>query len=134
MIQISIWPLIAAAVSSVVIGYVWYHPRVFGSIWMRLNGISPEMAERGAKRMHIYAAIGFCAFVVSAYIMRELLRGLGFASPADAACLGLALWIGFAAPILLGSVLWEHRPITLYIINIGYWLVALVIMAVILVI
>ena len=73
MLQASIWPLIAAAIAATVIGYGWYHPRTFGTLWMRLTGVSPEMAERGAKRVHLYEAIGFIAFLAIAFLLRSLL-------------------------------------------------------------
>ena len=101
---------------------------------MRLNGVTPEMAERGTQRRHVYMALGFIASLAVAYVMRMLLVGLGISDVTSAARLGLLISLGFAAPLLLGSVLWEHRPFTLYLINVGYWLVALVAMAVILVV
>jgi len=133
-ISTSIWPLIAAALAVIIIGYVWYHPWIFGTLWMRFNGVTPEMAERGARRAHMYEAIGFLTSVVVAYVMRTLLVGLGVSDPSNAAKLGFLVWLGCAAPVLLGSVLWEHRPFKLYLINAGYWLVALTAMSVILVV
>lgn len=133
MSAISIWPLVAAGVAAIVIGYAWYHPWVFGRAWMRFNGVTPEMAERGARRVHLYEAIGFIACLVIAYVIRALLLGLAISDVASAVHLGFFLWLGFAAPILLGSVLWEHRPLNLYFINAGYWLIALITMSVILV-
>ena len=128
----SIWPVIAAAAAATAIGYLWYHPRTFGKWWMRYNGITPEMAERGAKRAHIYAGLGFVAFMILAYVLRGLMFSLNISQLIDAIQLSLYVWLGFVAPALLGSVLWEHRPIPLYLINAGYWLFALIIMAVVL--
>ncbi len=134
MEQLSVWPLVAAALASTLIGYCWYHPRLFGGEWMRDSGMTPEMAERGARRAHRYEVFGFVAALVVAYVLRMLLIGLGVSDVVGAIKIGAWLWLGFAAPILLGAVLWEHRPLKLYCINIGYWLLALVAMAVILVI
>lgn len=134
MINGSIWPIVAAAIAASLIGYVWYHPRVFGTLWMRLNNVSPEMAERGARRRHLYTALGLVANLVAAGILRMLLGGAGMTSVPNAARIGFLLWLGFVAPILLGSVLWEHRSVSLYLINAGYWLVALIAMSIILVV
>ena len=101
---------------------------------MRYNGLTPEMAERGAKRVHIHAIAGFVAFLIVAYVLRGFLFGFNVFSPIDAMRIAFYIWIGFAAPMLLGSVLWEHRSVYLYLINIGYWLAVLVVMAVILVV
>lgn len=41
-------------------------------------------------------------------------------------------WLGFAAPLTLGAVLWDGKPWRLWFLNAGYWLVALLAMALIL--
>ncbi len=125
----SIWPLIAAAAAAVALGYVWYHPRLFGTMWMRLSNITPEMAEHGTTHIHIFALLGFIAMLCVAYVMRMLIAGLG-----NAVRLGGWLFAGFAVPISLGSVLWEHRPVSLYFINAGYWLCVRIMIAGILVV
>jgi hypothetical protein len=38
------------------------------------------------------------------------------------------LWLGFVATPLLSTTVYEGRPITLFAINAGYWLVAMLIM------
>ena len=48
--------------------------------------------------------------------------------------LGFWSWVGFVAPTMLGVVLWEQKPIKLYLINALYWLVAFVAIAITLVI
>lgn len=130
---LSVWPLVAAALAGLLIGYGWYHPRAFGRFWMRSIGVQPDMAERAAKRAHIHEALGFAACIVAAYVLRLLLIALNVGDIAGAARLGALLGIGIAAPVLLGSVLWEHRPLAVYLINAGYWFATLVVMAVILV-
>lgn len=134
MMQGSIWPVVASAIAATLIGYVWYHPRIFGTMWMRLNAVTPERAERGARLRHLYTALGLVANLVVAYVMRVFLVDIGITNTADAARVGFFIWLGFVAPILLGAVLWEHRPVSLYLLNAGYWLVALIAMAIILVV
>jgi len=129
----SVWPVVAAAIAASLIGYAWYHPRVFGTLWMRLQNVSPEMVERAARRRHLHTALGLAANLIVASVLRILLTGVGITITPDAARVGFLLWLGFAAPIMLGSVLWGHRPFSLYLINAGYWLAALIVMAVILV-
>jgi hypothetical protein len=41
-------------------------------------------------------------------------------------------WIGFIAPVTLGMVLWEQKPVRAYLIVAFYWLAALMAMALIL--
>ncbi len=125
-------PILAAGISSVIIGFVWYHPSVFGSAWMRMSGVTPEMADRAKKKMPLMAFFGLLASMVVAYVMSYFAIAWGVFDWIGAVELGFWCWAGFTAPVLLGSVLWEMKPIKLYIINTLYWLVTFVVMALIL--
>jgi len=46
--------------------------------------------------------------------------------------LGFTMWIGFIAPIMFGIVLWERKPVRLYLLNVMFQLISLLVMAVIL--
>ncbi len=132
MIEVSFWPILASGVAAVLIGWIWYHPKVFGSEWMRMSGITPEMAERGKKRMPLVVLIGLCASMLVAYVMNYFGIAWGVYDFVGAVELGFWSWLGFVAPTMLGIVLWEHKPFRLYLINTLYWLVAFVVMAFIL--
>ena len=133
MTEASLWPIVAAGIASTLLGWVWYHPKVFGTAWMRMSGITPEMAERGKKRMPLYALIAFLASMIVAYVMRHFAIAWGVYEWVGAVELGLWLWIGFVMPPMLGMILWEHKPVRLYLINTLYWLVAFVAIAIVLV-
>ncbi|MDO8514193.1 MAG: DUF1761 domain-containing protein [bacterium] len=135
MITVTFWPILAAGVASVLIGWVWYHPRVFGRAWMRAANLSPEVVESGKKKMPLLAFVGLLASMLVAWIMNSLGQKIGIFDWVGAVFdLALWLWLGFVAPVLLGSVLWERKPLKYYGINAGYWLVSFIVMAVILVI
>src|SRR4051812_41694533 len=38
--------LIAAAIATQIIGFIWYNPKVFGSAWMASTGIANEDAKK----------------------------------------------------------------------------------------
>jgi hypothetical protein len=38
--EINFLSLILAALSTLVVGFVWYHPKVFGTIWMKESGMT----------------------------------------------------------------------------------------------
>ena len=135
MIAVTLWPILAAGVASVLIGWVWYHPRVFGTTWMRLANVTPEMAERGNKMMPLSVILSLCGSMLVAYVMNYV--GIAFhIYDWVGAVFELALWcwLGFVVPTFLGTVLWEQRPVKLYFINIFYWLITLIAMALILVV
>ena len=39
--------ILVAALSSFVVGFVWYNPKVFGTIWMNETGMTDEKAKQG---------------------------------------------------------------------------------------
>ncbi len=43
--EINFLALLVAAFSTLVIGFIWYNPKVFGSIWMRESGLSEEQLK-----------------------------------------------------------------------------------------
>lgn len=132
MIEVTFFPVLAAGIVAVLIGWVWYHPKVFGSAWMRMSGVTPEMAERGKKRMPLMALIGLLAAMLAAWVMNYVGILLGVYDIVGAVVLGFWCWVGFVAPTMLGIVLWEQKPLQLYFINSLYWLVTFVAIAVVL--
>lgn len=135
MIAVSLWPILAAGVASVLIGWVWYHPRVFGTTWMRLANVTPEMAERGKKMMPLSIILSLGGSMLIAYVMNYVGIAFNIYDWVGAVFeLALWCWIGFIVPTSLGQVLWEQRPVKLYFINAFYWLVTFIVMALILIV
>jgi hypothetical protein len=137
MYEVSFIPILIAAVANVVIGMIWYNPHVFGGAWMRMTGITPEQAERGKRRMPLHVLLGFVASMLIAYVIAYFgMAWTGYlginADWTTALQLAFWCWIGFVAPVLLSSVIWEQKPIRFYLINASYWLVSFMIMALVL--
>ena len=116
-----------------VIGMVWYNPKVLGTSWAKLAGVSDETMAKGKKTMPLMAAVGLFFAVVMAYVMAHFALAWGVFDWIGAIELAFWLWIGFVVPPLLGVVLWEGKSVKLYFINIGYWFVAMIVMSLILV-
>ena len=133
MFEVTFLPILVAGIANLILGFIWYHPKVFGTVWMAGAGVTPEMAEKGKKRMPIMAGVGVLASMVVAYVMNHFGIAWGVFDWIGAVELGFWCWLGFVAPVLLGSILWEQKPLNYYAINSGYWLVALIVMAVVLV-
>ena len=132
MIEVKLLSVLLAGIAPVVIGFIWYHPSVFGSAWMRMVGVTPEMAERGKKKMPLMAALAILASMLAAYVMNHFGIAWGVFDIIGAIELGFWCWLGFVVPTMLGAVLWEQKSFKLYLINVMFWLVAFVAMAIIL--
>ena len=83
--------------------------------------------------MPLTGGVGFLAAMLIAYVMSYFGMAWGVADWIGALELSIWCWLGFTAPVLLGTVLWEQKPFKLYVINALYWFVVLVVMAQILV-
>lgn len=118
--------VIVAAVIGVAIGFVWYMPQVFGRRWAATIGRdTPSSAEVSPA---IYLVNVVQALVV-AYVLALLINGLGVASLAEGIIVGFVVWLGFSAVPTLNSVLFERRSLEYWVINAGYALVSIVVMA-----
>ncbi|MDO8593926.1 MAG: DUF1761 domain-containing protein [bacterium] len=136
VVTINYLAVLLCAIASMVLGSLWYGP-LFGKQWVALAGITPEQMERGkrAGMWNLYALA-----LIGALVMAHVLAfSLAFASSyfnATGVFVGLMAgfwnWLGFIAPVTLGSVLWEGKSWKLWILNNAYQLVLLLIMGVIL--
>lgn len=126
--------ILVAALAAFVIGFLWHGP-LFGAQWMRLMKITPEEMEQGkaemAKKMPLYLSLAFLQQLVTAFVVGMLSPVAGVSDWVSAMLLAFWLWLGFIATTLLNGVLWEKRSVRLYLFNITYHLVVLVVIALI---
>jgi hypothetical protein len=122
-----------------ILGFLWYGP-IFGKQWAGMMGWSQaDMAkmkmEGQGKTMKSYGIMAVGSLIM-AYVMSQLIvfavTSLGFSGISAGLQVGIWGWIGFIAPVLLGSVLWEGKSWKLWVLNAGYYLVLLVVMGIIL--
>ncbi len=134
-IEVNLFTLLAAVVASMLIGYLWYSPMLFGKPWMKLMGISKEDmkgAKKGMTKMYTLSAV---AAFVTAYVLFHVSvmsqKSFGY-SPLDA---GLSsafwVWLGFVAPVQFTDVLFGGKKFHLFAINTGYQLASLLVMGVV---
>ena len=128
--------VLVAAIASMVIGSLWYGP-LFGKQWMAWSGMSPaDLESAKQKGMAKSYAIMFVGSLVMAYVLAHALVFASAYLEAEGVSAGLTVgiwnWLGFVAPVTLGTVLWEGKPWKLWIINNGYYVVTLLVMGVIL--
>ena len=137
VVPINYLALLACAVASMVLGSLWYGP-LFGKSWMKEMGISkPDtMDAKMKKEMNKSYSLMFVGSLVMAYV---LAHSLVFASTylkvegvSAGVMAGFWSWLGFIAPVTLGSVLWEHKSWKLWMLNNGYQLVNICVAGVIL--
>ena len=107
--------VIAAALSSFVLGGLWYGP-LFGKAWMKAAGVSTEQVANGNKGM-----------IFGGSLVLALLSAMAFSymlgNDEDAVSGALYGALGgfcFVAASFGSTYLFEHKPMNLWLINGGY--------------
>lgn len=132
-VDINYLAVLVAAIASFVIGMLWYSQSLFGKAWMKLSGVSEKkIKEAHSKGMGKTLSTAFISTLVLSYVLAYFVDLVGATTWLQAVQLAFWAWLGFFATTLLGSVLWEGRPWKLYLINIGHYLVSLIVMSLIL--
>jgi hypothetical protein len=135
-VPINFLAVLAAAVAAMAIGSAWYAQFALGKKWMKLVGITPESAKKGA----VPALVGmFVAALLTAYILAHFIE-IAIASPyfTDTSSLmqGLSTafwaWLGLVVTTLISGPLFAKTSWHLFFINAGNQFVTLLAMGAIL--
>lgn len=130
--EINYWAVLIATASSMLVGSIWYTPKVFGTRWARLAKVDMD-------RPAATAVIPILVTVLVSFITAWVLAGATaiawhfYGGGYMLASLGTAiiLWAGLTAARFITHDAFEGRPTSLTVLNIGHELVTLVVMAVI---
>lgn len=151
----SIYAVIAATFVTLVVGFVWYSPKVFGTIWMKETGITEEKA-RQSNMLKVFVLTLFYSFLLAFIMPTLVIHQLGpigmlggpdmiaTAKPSYTAFLadygnefrtfkhgalhGFFAGLCIALPITAINGLFEQKSWRYILINAGYWMVSMMIM------
>lgn len=119
--------LIVAGAANMAIGMLWYGP-LFGKKWMALSGFTEESMKQMPLKPWQAMVGGVFISLITAYFL--LLFVVGWtASITGALVLAFWVWLGFVVTTQAQGFLWEGKPLSLFIINTTYSLVAYGVMA-----
>ena len=120
--------ILIAAIVSMVIGALWYSPVLFGKLWMKLSGISEKQIQDAKKKgMTKSYALAFLGTLVMSYVLAHFVDYAEATTFASGMQTGFWIWLGFLVTTMLGTVLWEGKPVKLYFLNIAHYFVVLLI-------
>ena len=151
--EINFLALFVAAISTLVVGFVWYNPKVFGTIWMKESGVTPEKMK-GSNMLLIFGTSFFYAFLISFVVQMLTIHqtgalgmiggdpaiakpsylsfmadyGTAFRTFKHGALHGFMAGLFFAFPIIGTNALYERRSFKYTLVNGGFWIVCLTIM------
>jgi hypothetical protein len=127
--EINWWAVILATLSTMVVGSVWYAPRIFGNWW--------EKAARVETKSN--AVVAIVLTVIVSFISAWVLAGAaaiaqefyGGSFLANTIITAIILWAGFTAARFITHDAFENRPRMLTLLNISHELVTYLVMALI---
>ncbi|WP_194766406.1 DUF1761 domain-containing protein [Tamlana sp. I1] len=145
--------MLVAAISALVIGFIWYNPKVFGTAWMHAAGMTDEKIKGGNMAKIFILALIF-AFMLATALPGIVIHQMGALSliggdasqalPSYSAFLadysnafrtfkhgalhGVLTGIFIVLPVLGTNALFERKSAKYIFINSGYWIVTLAVM------
>lgn len=128
-IPINYWAVLVATVVNMVVGFLWYGP-LFGKYWMQVTGHVRD-AKDGMSKMYRSMILG----VILAFLMNFVLAHVIVFGDAYTQMSGVMgglmgafwLWLGFALPMTASVYLWESKPLGLWAVHAGNYLVTFLI-------
>ncbi|WP_395057895.1 DUF1761 domain-containing protein [Flavobacterium sp.] len=151
--EINFLALLLAALSTLVVGFIWYNPKVFGTIWMKETGINPEKGEKPNMLLIFGVSIlyaFFIAFILQTVTIHQfgalgLIGGdVATAKPSYTAFMadygdafrtfkhgalhGTMLGLFLALPVIGTNALYERRSFKYTLVTGGFWIVCFAIM------
>lgn len=147
--------LLVAAISTLFVGFVWYHPKVFGTVWMKEAGLTEDQLKAGNMLKIFGLTYLFSLFIALIEITLTIHQsgatgmvggptkisealpsfanfmadyGSAFRTFKHGALHGLISGLFFAFPMIAINGLFERKSWKYILIHSGYWIVTLTIM------
>ena len=127
--------ILVAAISTMIVGFVWYSPLLFAKPWMREMGYDPNDK---AKTQEMQKSAGpayagsFVASLISAFTLALILHGLNAQGLDFGLMVSFHVWLGFVATVQFTGALFMKQSMKLFAINTGYQLICYLVMGAIL--
>ncbi len=126
--NISWGPDIAATIVAMVMGMIWYHPQMLGTIWMRETGLTAEKITSIKAKNAMMWAIPI-TFIIAANIA-AFCKHFDYRSAPESFLLSYDLGLIICLFMAL-HYLYEQRSLKLYAINAGYTLITMSLMGIV---
>ena len=135
MHNLNLLAILVAAISVMLVGFIWYSPMLFAKPWMREMGYDPN-DKASAEKMRKSAGPAYLgsliASLVSAFVLALFLHEMHVQSLEIGLLVGSHVWLGFVATVQLTGALFTKQSMKLFAINTGYQLVCYLFMSAIL--
>lgn len=121
-----------AAASTMVVGSIWYTPKVFGSMWMKLAKVNPNI-KLSTSELVIQLGGAFIASLITAFVLAYFAdaahQAFGGSFLSNSLMTGFLGWLGFTAARIHMHDSFEGRRKKLTLLNVSHEFVTIIIMA-----
>ena len=145
---------VVAAFTTLLVGFVWYHPGVFGTVWMKETGLTQEELQKGnmlkifgltfifsvfigmvmqSLTIHQMGALGMIGGPTQLAVAKPSFAafmadyGMAFRTAKHGALHGVLTGLLFAFPMIAINGLFERKSWKYIFIHAGFWTVSLMI-------
>jgi hypothetical protein len=134
MVSINVLAVILAALSTMVVGSLWYSPKGFYQTWAKLAHVKKDPDFNNKKATFLYGGAYITSLVtaiVLAYFGAVIFKATGGSYLGDMMLAGFLGWLGFTAARIHMHDSFEGRRKKLTLLNVTHELVTLMVMAII---
>lgn len=120
--------IVVAAVVPMLIGFIWYNPKVLGNAWMKAAGLNKEEVQNA--NMPLIFGLAFVMAIMAALFLTLYVNhgGPEFQTFKHGALHGTLAAVFLGIPVLATNALFDRRNFQYILINAGYWIVSFAIM------
>ena len=117
--------VIVAAVIQFIIGGLWYSPILFAKKWIALNNLNPETAPKGNMPLQFGSAL--IAALISSHALACIISLSATTTVLSGVSIGFLCWLGFTGVPTFTTSLFSRKPIKLWMIDDGYYMLSFMI-------
>ncbi|MBA9026771.1 MULTISPECIES: DUF1761 domain-containing protein [Bacillaceae] len=125
--QVNYLAVLITTMITMVLGFLWYSPVLFGNTWLNQIGLKKEEMSGGSPLTYILTAL---TALVGSFVLALLLTMMKETTMMSGMIVGLLIGVSISVKIGM-NFLFESRTIGLYFITIGYHLVTYLIAGII---
>jgi hypothetical protein len=134
-VQPNFLAIAVAALIPMIMGFIYYHPKVMGSAWMKANGFTMESMGTGPKPIWYLVALAF-SFMLSFRLCMDVIApgqdvapdGHSYVTFQHGIAHGLINTLFILMPVLGTLAIFERRSWNWVFVNLLYWGLTLMIM------
>jgi hypothetical protein len=134
-VEVNYLAVLVAGIASMVVGYAWYSPVLFGNAWMKATGRTTESMKDEKSQLGKIYSISFILSLLTAYVLTHVMvfseNFFHYSLLTTGITSAIWMWLGFVMPVQATDVLFGGKSFKLFAINTGYQLASLIAMGIV---